>query len=375
MEFLVMFTAGWARIIPLLVVLFAVYCPAAFADLMMPTITHVFFEKDGGPYHGSVDYTVTCYGYTNPGWPSAYTTLTPGTYEPREVYQYSATCPDYGCTVYEPYYYKPNILDWCDIAINTGQSEYTIRNFSTRPYTYCTHLPNPEVLFPNRTGGVFYLTPEYRNCRAYQYYTNRTGRNWTIEHRVFVTCDPDSEPGCISLFPYSQPVREILLNRSQFADPVWARMDERHLLKYFDSCNPASDPSCSGWTIDGTPAKNIPGLRPFSDMSSPRDHPCDTFLISPPPELMIPQEIVTSQYWDNEYLAADACELRVTIPSGNGELVKPEVSTSPVTSPVPVNGTTVTPMQDGDDSAVRGPRSPVESLYCGIVQFLGGRCA
>ncbi|MDO8873608.1 MAG: hypothetical protein Q7V05_12905 [Methanoregula sp.] len=354
----------------------SVLCQTASADLMIPTITHVYFEKDGGPLHGSADYTVTCYGYRNPGWPHGYTTLAPGSYEPYEVYRYSASCPDYGCTVFEPYYYKPNIIDRCDLKVTVGSSVYTIHNFSTLPYTHCTHLPIPEVLYPNRTGGVFYYTPEYMNCRAFYYYTNRTGRNWTIERRVFVTCDPGSEPGCISLFPHIQPVRETLVNRSQFADPPWALMNDRDLLKYLDTCNPVSEPSCGGWTVDGTPAKKIPGLRPYSDATSPRDHPCDTFLIQPGPDLMVPKEIVTSSYWDNEYLAADACELRITIPSGNGEPVKPSVHSPETTvSTTQLHTIPATKVPEENDVPAREKiRSPVESLYCSIVEFLGGRC-
>lgn len=367
-------TVKWILLLICLIAV-TILCQTADADLMMPTITHVYFEKDGGPYHKNVDYTVTCYGYANPGWPHSYMTLAPGSYEPHEVYRYSASCPDYGYTVFEPYYYKPNIIERCDLEITEGESVSTIRNFSTLPYTRCTHLPNPEVLYPNRTGGVFYPTPEYQNCRSYDYSTNRTGRNWTIEQRVFVTCDPDSEPGCISLFSPIQPVREIFVNRSLITDPSWARMNDRDLVKYLETCNPASDTSCGGWTVDGTPAKNIPGLRPYSDDSSPRDHPCDTFLIRANPDLMVPQEIVTSRYWDNEYLAADACELRVTIPSGNGEPVKPEVSPVPGTDPSSTKeiSPTITLLDRGNGPA-QVYRSPVESLYCGIVELLGWWC-
>ncbi|MFA5267398.1 MAG: hypothetical protein WC379_05460 [Methanoregula sp.] len=301
--------------------------------------------------------------------------MAPGSYEPSEVYRYSASCPDYGCTVFEPYYYEPNIIDRCDLNVTTGSSVHTILNFSTLPYTHCTHLPTPEVLFPNRTGGVFYLTPEYMNCHAFHYYSDHTSRNWTIERRVFVTCDPDSEPGCASLFPHSQPVREIFFYRSQVADPSWARMNDRDLLKYLDSCNPVSDSSCGGWTIDGTPAKKIPGLRPFSETPSPRKDPCDTFLIQPHPDLMVPEERVTSGYWDNEYLAADVCELRVTIPAGSGEPVQTTVFPAPGTTATPLTelspATTIS-IKENISSPIH--RSLVESLHCSILQFFGTTC-
>jgi hypothetical protein len=213
------------------------------------------------------------------------------------------------------------------------------------------------------------------NCRAFHYYSNHTSRNWTIERRDFVTCNPGSDPGCISLFPYIQPVREIFFNRSLVADPSWAGMNDRDLLKYLDSCNPVSDSSCGGWTIDGKPAKNIPGVRPFSETPSPRKDPCDTFLIQPHPDLKVPEDIVTSRYWANDYLAVDVCELRVTIPAGSGEPVQ--------TAAFPAIGTTATsearlsPAMTTPNSGSGSPkkqRSPVESLYCRVIEMLGRRC-
>jgi hypothetical protein len=34
------------------------------AHMISPAITHVYFEKDGVPYNGSVQYSMNCYGYT-----------------------------------------------------------------------------------------------------------------------------------------------------------------------------------------------------------------------------------------------------------------------------------------------------------------------
>ena len=35
----------------------------ALADEMIPTVTHIFFEKNYLPYNESVHFTVNCYGY------------------------------------------------------------------------------------------------------------------------------------------------------------------------------------------------------------------------------------------------------------------------------------------------------------------------
>jgi hypothetical protein len=52
----------WVYSISILALIFLI-CPA-YADEIYPTITHVFFEKDGLPYNESVYFTVECYGYT-----------------------------------------------------------------------------------------------------------------------------------------------------------------------------------------------------------------------------------------------------------------------------------------------------------------------
>lgn len=87
-----------------ILLLASVITPPVTADMASGTITHVYFTRDGLPYNGIVRYTVTCYGYAsgytfrhapNPSQPN---------YTPSEVYRYSATCGNYGCAVYEPYY-------------------------------------------------------------------------------------------------------------------------------------------------------------------------------------------------------------------------------------------------------------------------------
>lgn len=103
------------------------------ADMISPAITHVYFEKNGVPYNGSVQYSVNCYGYFM-GYP--YVTKSPGSYEPELIFHYSATCPEYGCEIYQPYYYYGH-SDWCNLEGQTENEWFEIRNFSPYPYTRC----------------------------------------------------------------------------------------------------------------------------------------------------------------------------------------------------------------------------------------------
>jgi hypothetical protein len=50
------------RVFPLGLIIVVLLAYPVSADEIYPTITHVFFEKDGLPFNGSVHYSVNCYG-------------------------------------------------------------------------------------------------------------------------------------------------------------------------------------------------------------------------------------------------------------------------------------------------------------------------
>lgn len=360
--------------IPVLVALcsFALLVAPLDADLMLPTVTHVYFEKDGGPYHGSAEYTVTCYGYRyHFGDPPAEINRAPGTYQPGSVFSYSATYPGYGGTIYEPYYTKYTHIDWCDIDVTAGGSRYTVQNFSASPYSQCTRMPVPVTLSGNSTGPVYYWTAEYMLCNGMGALQDRSV-NLTVEKRAFVTCKPGEDRGCYLVFPGYLPVRELSYGRATISTARWQNLTPQQFLRYIETCDPVSDPSCGGWTVDGTPVRNLPGLRPFRDIAPAENRTCDTFLVSASPDLMVPKEIITSSWADNDYLALNACELQLTLPSGSGEPVPaasvsgviPSVITTIPEREIPAGGSTPVPVY----------RSPAESLYCSILQFFGRAC-
>ena len=59
----------------------------AKADVIIPTITNVYFEQDGKPYNNKIEFTVKGYGYYkgNPGMGQEIITKEPGTYTPEVV--------------------------------------------------------------------------------------------------------------------------------------------------------------------------------------------------------------------------------------------------------------------------------------------------
>jgi hypothetical protein len=142
------------------------------ADTYTPTVTDVFFTLAGKPYYGEVKYTMDCYGYEySPGGTEEPDYNEDGSlnappnikYEPTKVYSYKATCPIYGCEIYESYYeyYKYTHFDYCDISGEANGKEFSVKNVAKKPFTSC----NTEKYFPYIEGEKFVKqTPEYESC-------------------------------------------------------------------------------------------------------------------------------------------------------------------------------------------------------------------
>ena len=164
------------------------------ADEMTPTITHVFFEKDGVPYNGSVQFTVECYGYSWKSWdgsaPEDQAARTNHTSE--VVYSYSASCLSYGCTIYEPYYHADRLfVDHCDLKGRTTESDFLIENFSLSPLPACTDLHQADI---GKGRGQYYLiTPAYSRC------VNDTRRQAFQCDHYLVTCNTTGDTECGNL--------------------------------------------------------------------------------------------------------------------------------------------------------------------------------
>lgn len=104
------------------------------ADILIPTVTKVYFEKGNQPYRYPVDFTVTCYGYR---WrPGPIMEKKEGTYTPENVFSFSAKCPDYGCEIYENYYLNYRKIDYCNVEGKAEGKDFKIEKYANSPIDF-----------------------------------------------------------------------------------------------------------------------------------------------------------------------------------------------------------------------------------------------
>jgi len=369
----------------LLLITLSLFIVPVWADLILPAITHVYFEKDGAPYNGSVQYTVKCYGYfmgsASPVTPS------PGSYRPELVFLYTATCPTYGCEIYQPYYMYGH-SDWCDLEGQIDNEWFAIRNFSSNPYSRCDFVRDRvSKTWGNKTE-YYYYSPEFQACREFQddfYHELNINQFWLS------TTPPVNHTNVL-----------VLQGRSLYEVPPWNRrtinksaisMDLDQYIGYLESCLPETDVNCPGWTLDKKPLKFFTGYRTMKkNVTEIRQHPCNTFLIEADPSLIMPftETFLWKHPCAGDYSACnytyEFCESRFTIPSLN-KTTEPEFHHSPektvpwtiMDRPYPaVDITSRANDSPAPHTSARGvshiSRSPAESLYCSIVELFGGRC-
>lgn len=377
----------------------------ASADFIRPAITHVYFEKGGVPYNGSVAYSVNCYGYY--GWPAS---AIPNQSSPRGlVYHYSATCRGYGCSVYPTYYLQYTHIDWCDLEGKTDDSNFILSNFSNTPYgEEAIDIPGVRPFLYQNAGSdynddeeyryYYYITPEYTACKNQNSSIKYPGRNTSAERRIFMSCHSGTDKHCFSIFEGYGDVSGGAPQYFRFVNATRDRLDEIGFNRYLDSCDPVSDRECGGWILDGKPMKTYTNLFPFrQNVTNLKKNPCDRFLIGSNASLVIPagdRPKDRDHCYERCSFADQIINVYVTIPepdtsdpsapakSVGGPLApKPwtgesnsHASTAINRQSVPASNLTVTVQPAG--TIISSPhRSPVESLYCSIVEFLGGKCA
>ena len=95
----------------------------ARADVLISTITNVYFEQNGQPYDGKIEFTVTGYGYSTgiPGSPDYVGEKKPGTYTPENVFSFSAVYTKYGDKIYENYYANYRHIDYYELEGKTSE--------------------------------------------------------------------------------------------------------------------------------------------------------------------------------------------------------------------------------------------------------------
>jgi hypothetical protein len=291
----------WICCISITALLFLV-CPA-LGDTLVPTNTYVYFEKNSQPFNESVQFTVSCYGYR-----CDWNTCSPpaGTENTSEavsavIFSYSATCPGYGCIIYEPFYLNYRHIDRCDLEGVTKEGNFTFQNFSATPLPQCTDLQQFDI---GKGYDEYYrVTPEFSRCENESYAASDL-------------CD-----------------------------------------QYVVPCSPTADKNCGNWIIDDKYVKDSPKSSACREEAGQKRRACEVYLKKVDPSSMV---MWKNNYSGKEEPAMRTCEMRFSIPS-SGMVTALDQSIPGVTPGASVSKTI-------------HYQSPVESLYCSILQFLGGRC-
>ncbi|MEN6442672.1 MAG: hypothetical protein WC391_03145 [Methanoregula sp.] len=259
--------------------------PLVSADSLNPTVTTVYFEKDGVPYQESVFFTVNCYGYRCDNYDCSAPKMIAGSaaYVPEIIFSYSATCPGYGCVIYEPFYLNYRHVDRCDLTGVTRNSSFLISHFADTPVPDCVNFQQFEI---GRGYDEYYNgTPEYDEC------VNKTYRESEI-------CG-----------------------------------------QYLAGCSPSTDTDCGNWIIDDRYVKKTPAYRSCMDTVDKKRNKCFAYLKKVDTDSMIMWKNTVS---GQEEPAMRTCEQHFIIPpDGNVSLSpskKPDINQSePVQSPCTCN--------------------------------------
>ena len=254
------------RIVLSCIVLLAFAVIPVYGDIAIPTNTYVYFEQDGVPYNGSVQYTVTCYGYYSyPGTASFLSNTSPQN-TTETVFSYSASCPGYGCVVYEPYYLNYRHIDRCDLSGVADNRSFSVTGYATTPMPQ-----NCTMIQPYEIGGgkdeYYNSTPEYDTCM-----------NATYEESD--RCD-----------------------------------------QYMAECDPATDKDCGNWIINDSYVKNTPKAISCRDAADKNRTACEVYLKKVDPASMV----MYRDNWTGEMTPARRiCGQHFTIPSpGTGNATAP----------------------------------------------------
>jgi hypothetical protein len=229
-------------------------------DEVRPTNTYVYFEQNGVPYNGSVQYTVTCSGYYSyPGSPGFSSNTAPENTS-GTVFSYSASCPGYGCVVYEPYYLNYRHINRCDLSGTAGNRSFAVANFSASPIPdNCTMLHPFDI--GKRLGEYYNTTPEYDACM-----------NVTYE-------------------------------------------ESDRCSQYMAECDPGKDADCGNWVIDGRYVRNTDKAIACRDAADKNRTACDVYLKKVDPSSMV----MYRDNWTGQMMPAErVCKQHFAIPGPGG---------------------------------------------------------
>jgi len=220
----------------------------ASADISIPTNTYVYFEQGGGPYNGSVQYSVTCYGYTAyPGSPYFMSNTAPENTS-EIVFSYSASCPGYGCVIYEPYYLNYRHIERCDLSGTADNRSFSVSNFATTPMpSNCTMFQPFDMVRGN--GDYYRVTPKFNACE------NETYNESALCDQFVTECSPTKDRDCgnwivndtyVKDTPKSIACRDAASKNRTACEVYLEKIDPSTLVMYRDN-----------WTGQMTPAMRV----------------------------------------------------------------------------------------------------------------------
>ncbi len=106
--------------------------PLVNADVIIPTVTKVYFEQNSKPYINNIEFTVKGYGYSYPPGPSIEKVL--GNYAPEVVFSFTSRYNDYGDKIYENYYSNYRHIDYYELEGKTWEGKnFIIGNMEKIP--------------------------------------------------------------------------------------------------------------------------------------------------------------------------------------------------------------------------------------------------
>ena len=321
---------GYQNLLTLILLVLFLSCPAYANMIIHPTVSRFFFEKDGLPYNQSVTFTVTCYRYLpspqqhDQSWRSKI-----GNDSLEKVLSFSGTCRYYGCPHEDLTYYVKFHTDTCDLEGRTLGRPFIIRDFSNIPAGYCI---DPFHQYDIRKGEMsnysyYKISPEYSDCMAGIKPLKDKCRQYTTAY----ACSMNESSKCSEGYAYVGDEEVVY--------------DDRNIYR-----------EC---------------IAPFEK----EKETCEHYLLPVAPSSLIMMS------WN--YTADRYCESRFTIPAyietpvetPNWTRLNKYPAVTPYVSPTQYD-TSLHNSEPEKEPSVRPshPESPVATLYCSIVEFLGGRC-
>jgi len=151
-------------ILVLVLVLALMVFPSVDADVIIPTITTVYFEQNGQPYNSKVEFTVIGYGYSLgiPGSPGYVGEKQPGTYTPEDVFSFSAVYDNYGDKIYEDYYINYRHIDYYGLEGKTADGKiFAIQDIKEIP-SKCEYVQEIDRSLTDKEGNPLERVCELR---------------------------------------------------------------------------------------------------------------------------------------------------------------------------------------------------------------------